>query len=70
MLIVRLLGSYTHVHVQLIVQINCYTFTGNGKLMIIHYKTIYFGLQLRQNISDLEDMMNFVHQGMFIHRYR
>ena len=27
-------------------------------------------LYLRQNISDLEDMMNFVHQGMFIHRYR
>lgn len=26
--------------------------------------------ELRQNISDLEDMMNFVHQGMFIHRYR
>lgn len=26
--------------------------------------------ELRQNVSDLEDMMNFVHQGMFVHRYR
>ncbi|XP_032234908.2 cohesin subunit SA-1 isoform X2 [Nematostella vectensis] len=26
--------------------------------------------ELRQNISDLEEMMNFIFQGMFVHRYR
>ena len=45
-------------------------FIANKMINILIYIFIYFSFQLQENQDEIENMMNSIFKGIFVHRYR